>query len=47
MDAHVLCHFGLVLRAGPDISISISPYRNWGPQEPLSVPWLSMHLGEL
>lgn len=47
MDAYILCFFGPVLRAGPDISISVSPYRNWGLQEPLSVPWLSVHLGEL
>lgn len=44
---HILCHFGLVLRAGPDISISTSPCRSWGPPEPLSVPWLSMSLGGL
>lgn len=37
-DIHVLFHFGLVLRAGPDISISTPSCRNWEPQEPPSVP---------
>lgn len=30
---------GFGLRAGPAIQISISLCRNWGPLEPLSVPW--------
>lgn len=47
MDVHILFHFGLVLRAGPHISVSTSLGRNWEPQEPLSVPWCSMRLGGL